>query len=192
MEPVGYKLIDIADGSVVETWGGNWGSCPAQPNPVVYPNGDIVYGLELNTETNGYKLVLWEVDPPSPTVDNVAFERNVRLAVGFYYDFSDARGVHHIGTTEADMVGWADVSTWANSQIALNKTDTVTIVTDTGPVSVSALDWMHILDAAGSFRQPIWAASFALENQNPIPQDYKDNKYWPPAPVNPNPPPPEV
>jgi hypothetical protein len=28
------------------------------------------------------------------------------------------------------------------------------------------------------FRQPIWAASFALETMNPIPSDYANNSYW--------------
>lgn len=186
---VGYKLVEIATGSVVETWGGIWGQTVSPPNPLSLPDGSQVCGAQNNDEFNGYRLDPWMMDAPPPSVNDVVVERAARLAIGFYYDFNDARGVHHIGTTDADMIGWSDVTSWANSQLALGKTDTVNIVTDTGPVAITALDWMKILDAAGAFRQPVWTASFLLENENPIPQDYRDNKYWPPAPVNPDPPP---
>lgn len=63
---VGYKLIKIEDNAVIEQWGGLWGQCPGIPNPVVLPNGDHVHAPSLDTDYQGYKLVMWEMDPPAP------------------------------------------------------------------------------------------------------------------------------
>lgn len=110
----------------------------------------------------------------------VVAERQRRLNLGFEFDFEDARGVHRIGTTPADQVGWNEVTTIA--QVILNGGDTTTeieIITDTGPVNVTAVEWQQILMAAGMARQPIWKASFALQEMDPIPADYTDDSYWP-------------
>lgn len=122
-----------------------------------------------------------EPDPPAPpTADDVIRERERRLAIGFDYDFGDARGMHRIGTTDADMRGWDEVTKVANAMLALgDQTSTIGIVTETGPTQVTALDWQHVLVAAGAFRQPIWAASFALQAMDPIPEDLAADHYWP-------------
>ena len=93
-------------------------------------------------------------------------ERERRLALGFDYDFGDVRGTHHIGTTPADMAGWDEVSKLASAAIALGSSATeIGIVTNTGPVVVTVLEWQMILVAAGQFRQPIWHRSFELSAQ---------------------------
>ena len=121
--------------------------------------------------------------PPAPkpiTSAQVVAERSRRLALGFDYDFADARGVHRIGTTPDDMRGWEEVSTWASSAIALGDgSSSLTVVTDTGAVTVTALEWQRILAAATAFRQPIWGASFTLQAMDPIPQDYASDTHWP-------------
>ena len=65
MEQVGYKLVDEA-GVVIETWGGLWGQCPGIPNPITCPNGDIVYGPQVDVYYGGVKLVPWMMDQPVP------------------------------------------------------------------------------------------------------------------------------
>lgn len=121
--------------------------------------------------------------PPAPkpiAPAQVITERSRRLALGFDYDFADTRGVHRIGTTPGDMAGWEEVSAWATSAIALgNSSATLQILTDTGPVTVTALEWQSILAAATAFRQPIWGASFVLQAMEPIPQDYASDQHWP-------------
>ena len=65
-EQVGYQLIDT-DNKIIQQWGGIWNQCPAVPNPIICPNGDIVYAPEINTDYNGVKLVPWMMDsPPIP------------------------------------------------------------------------------------------------------------------------------
>lgn len=115
-----------------------------------------------------------------PTTANVIAERERRLAAGFDFDFADVRGVHRMGTTPADMLGWDEVTKLASAMLVLDDSvSTITIVTDTGPTAVTALEWQAVLVAAGAFRQPIWQASFILQNLNPIPGDYADDSYWP-------------
>jgi hypothetical protein len=109
----------------------------------------------------------------------VVVERARRLALGFDYDFGDGRGVHRIGQTAADLAGWSEVTTAAQTAINLGSTTPIGIVTDTGPVEVTPLEWQAILAAATAYRQPIWAASFALQAMSPIPADFADDSYWP-------------
>lgn len=120
-----------------------------------------------------------------PCEDDVILARERRLTSGFSFTFPDARGIHRIGTTESDMAGWREVTDIANARIATNDATPIAIATDTGMAEVTPLEWMDIIKAAAAFRQPIWAASFALQAMNPIPSDYADGqKYWgDPAPV---------
>jgi hypothetical protein len=116
----------------------------------------------------------------STMTDKVIKERERRLSLGFDYDFGDSRGVHRIGTTEADMKGWDEVTKAATCLTSLGMgAQTFNIVTDTGPVVVSAIEWLQIIVAATVNRQPIWAASFMLQATNPVPTDFDDDSRWP-------------
>ena len=115
--------------------------------------------------------------PPPPSPEDVVAERTRRLGLGFDHDFGDARGVHRIGTSPADMEGWREVSDFATALIAAGDTTTeIGIVTETGPVMVTAPEWQAVLLAAAAFRQPLWQASFALQAMDPIPADYATNE----------------
>lgn len=117
----------------------------------------------------------------APNVYSVQTERARRLALGFNYDFGDSRGVHRIGTSDADMVGWDDVTKLAAAMLAAGQAAPINIVTNTGPATVTPQEWQLILLAAGAYRQPIWAASFALQAMVPIPADYPADSRWPAA-----------
>lgn len=110
--------------------------------------------------------------------DEVVTERERRLSLGFDYDFGDDRGVHRIGTSQQDMKGWDEVSKAANAMLALDDQSTITIATETGSVQITAIEWQHILLAATAFRQPIWQASFALQEMSPMPEDVTSNELW--------------
>jgi hypothetical protein len=116
--------------------------------------------------------------PEQPvTVIDIMHERSRRLALGFDYNFGDVRGVHHIGTSPADMVGWGEVSTYAGALLDMGDvTTTIDIVTDTGPCQVTAPEWRAIEVAAAAFRQPIWACSFVLSQS--LPTDYMSDAHW--------------
>lgn len=106
-------------------------------------------------------------------------ERARRLQIGFNYDFGDARGVHEIGTTDADWVGWNEVINLANALIDSGSgSTTIDVVTNTGPVTVTALEWQAIMLAGAGSRQTIWAKSFALQAMDPIPEDYNADNHW--------------
>lgn len=112
--------------------------------------------------------------------EDVYIERDRRLASGFLYDFKDIRGVHLIGTTEEDMKGWInEVTPAANAMIASDMPNSFIVIdTNTGMVRVTAIEWQKVLLAAFSFRQPIYFKSFVLASMNPIPLDYKEDKWW--------------
>jgi len=110
--------------------------------------------------------------------NGIISERRRRLAAGFDYDFGDSRGTHIIGTYEKDMIGWDEVTKWAAAKLALGQTAaTIDIMTETAPATVTPGEWYAIMDAASTFRQPIWAASFLL--QMTLPDDYTNDQYWP-------------
>lgn len=119
--------------------------------------------------------------PPAATVDDVAAERDRRLSSGLRYDFGDERGIHQLGTTDADMRRWMDeVNPLAQACINIGQPEaTIGISTNTGPATITAMEWQHILIAAGQHRQPLYAASFALQAMDPIPADYADDQHWP-------------
>lgn len=126
---------------------------------------------------HGHELDPDYVPPPQPA--EVHHERDRRLAEGFDYDFADARGVHRLATSDADMRGWREVTDIAQARLALADATPIVIATETGVVAVTPAEWMAVLEAAAAFRQPIWHASFALQAMDPIPADYATNAaYW--------------
>lgn len=173
-----YRLRNTETNDIVKTWGG------VPRRAVDVPGLGRVHCISEGWTGGGYVFEHVEdppaPPPPPPTVEQVAAERDRRLAMGFDYDFGDQRGVHRIGTTPADMVGWDEVSKYAGALIDIgDTTTTIAILTDTGPCLVTAPEWRAIEIAAAGFRQPLWAASFALQAQNPIPGDYNDDTHWP-------------
>lgn len=205
MEKIGYSLVRLSDGAVLA----NADYLPVRiaVDGVGVADFDAAGQVIPDSETPTHKLVeRWAPGPttprdelvsetadfdgtrvnvtrewstPAPTVDDVVAERTRRLALGFDYDFGDVRGVHHIGTTEADMKGWDEVAKGSAAFIALGSpSQQISIVTNTGPATLTALEFQSILAAATVARQPLWAASFVLQTMDPIPADYADNSYW--------------
>jgi len=69
---------------------------------------DMANGIEVPVPPQD-GLQLWDGDkwlPAAPTPDMLTEEVNRRLSLGFDYDLGDGRGVHHFGTTDADMKRW--------------------------------------------------------------------------------------
>lgn len=68
---VGYRLLKIGTGEVVQSWGGTWGQCPGIPNPLTVDDGKggklQVCAPALGAPYAGYMLEEWKMDePPSP------------------------------------------------------------------------------------------------------------------------------
>lgn len=120
-------------------------------------------------------------EDPAPTGDDVAAERDRRLASGFVYDFADGRGIHLFGTTKSDLEGWQEVRILAALRRETGDATPIQVSTETGMVEISPNEWLSVDKAASDFRQPIWAASFALTLMDPIPSDFFEDKWWPAA-----------
>jgi hypothetical protein len=114
------------------------------------------------------------------TVDDLLIERDRRLALGFDYDFTDSRGIHHIGTAPGDMEKWVgEVTPIAQAYLNLGTPSAqIEIQTETGLVSVTALEWQSILAAAMNTRQPVYQGYFTLKTMDPIPVDFAADQYW--------------
>ena len=144
----------------------------AMPNLVAFQANQLAFLYDVKNST--------EILVRPAVESDVIAERLRRLAVGFSFDFGDARGVHHIATTPEDLQNWDEVTKLAAAYIASGTPDApIAIKTDTGVASVTAMEWQRVLIAAGDFRQPIFAASFALQAMTPIPSDYASAAYWP-------------
>lgn len=171
--PYRLKLND----EVVQVWS-------HVPSKINIPDVGTVHAIKPGWTSGGYLFEEYQNPAPTPqppSILDVIAERERRLSLGFDYDFKDARGVHHIGTTVEDMKGWDEVSTAASAMMMLGVRDdaVLAIVTDTGPVVVTPFEWQFILVAASKFRQPIWTGSFVLQAMRPIPDDYaKNDAYW--------------
>lgn len=169
-------VILVSDGIVTQVW--------RDTAIETIPTDGLVGSLHVTppeAAVCGMGYVGGQLVVPMPRVSesDVVRERTRRLALGFSYNFGDARGVHRIGMTAADMAGWDEVSVAAQAAINLGAPNApLNIVTDTGPVSVTAQEWQSILMAAAQARQPIWAASFALQAMQPIPSDFADDSWW--------------
>lgn len=124
-------------------------------------------------------LKAYELPGPLALPADVHAERDRRLAGGFDYDFDDERGVHRINTTLGDMVGWDEVTKFAQALINAGEGgQSISIATGTGLAQLTANEWQGVLIAAATFRQPIWGASFVLEAMPVIPLDFRDDAYW--------------
>lgn len=152
---------------------------PEQHMPPLFLTGvEVPLGpVDASEIWNGQE---WLAAAPKPEM--LTAELNSRLAAGFDYDFADQRGVHHFGTTDADMKRWMqEVTPLAQAAMAMGEPGRqIGIKTDTGPTFVTASEWWHVLDAAAEWRQPLYAAYFALKALPEIPADYAANPaYWP-------------
>ena len=193
MDQIGYSLVDNT-GTEITVWGDTFGQCQGLPTDIQLPSGDWVRGAGLGQHQEWFLVPRFgtygdndsvSYDGTTVTVTRrvpahlVVSERERRLALGFDYDFKDSRGVHRIGTTAADMIGWDEVTKSTQALLLLGlESQPMTIVTNTGAVTITALEWQRILIAATTFRQPIWAKSFELQAMNPIPADFASDAYW--------------
>jgi len=135
----------------------------------------------LNHQWIGGEWVYVEPEPTPVTASDVWAERDRRLAGGFDYDFGYVRGVHRINTTPADMIGWDEVTKFAQALINAGQgAQVITIATGSGMTQLTANEWQGVLIAAAAFRQPIWGASFVLEQMGEIPADFANDAYWTP------------
>ena len=153
-------------------------------NTIEAPEGFTLDGLDViphETGAIGDTYVDGVLTRPvvAVTADGVIAERTRRLALGFDYDFGDARGIHHFETSEEDMKGWDTVDKSANAFVAVGMPDQeINLATGSGAVTITAIEWSSIMVAATIWQQPIWQASFTLQAMDPIPQDYTDDKWW--------------
>ena len=130
MAQVGYKLIETATQTVIQSWGGVWGTCPAMPSEVRCSNGDIVCAPSLNVDYSGCMLVAWDMDEPAPSIPQQVPMWAVRTVLQNDNLFSQAQAAIDASTDNALKNVWeygnyADRNSKAIASLAvtLNLTD---------------------------------------------------------------------
>lgn len=116
MMKIGYKLISVADKSIIQSWGGTWGYCPDQPAMIICPNGAHVHCPALDTEYgtigeepgSGVMLIEWlmeEPPPPPPIVPEEISDRQFfqQLAIMQVITKSEALAAVKIGEIPAAL-----------------------------------------------------------------------------------------
>lgn len=181
---VGFQLIEEKTGKVVRQWGGNYGSCPDQPNPIILPNGDHLHGARLDTDYNGYKLIAWEMEAPPPDKENVNLERDLRIERGFPYmekqiqfrpeDRENVNGASSLAIIAIMNGAIAGDYLWHGGKEPFSW-----ITLDNSLLKLDAFETIGMGKAAAEWKSRHIFAARELKNQVPIPLDFTDNKYWP-------------
>jgi hypothetical protein len=188
MIPVGYKLVDIKTKEEVQTWGGSIGyPMDNVPNPIFLPNGDHLHGAQVGLEYNGYRLEVWEKEPPPLQAWQVDEERDQRIAAGFQFSektiqfrVSDRENINGAGTLAAlAMMAGAQPG---NYKWHGGEEDFAWITADNSLLRLDAFETVNLGKAAAAWKSAHIFAARKLKDQETIPEDYKDDKYWPQRP----------
>jgi hypothetical protein len=78
MQVIGYKLVRVSDGAVVQQWGGSFAGLVGKPGVLYLPSGEHVHCPEMDVEYFGYRLEQWQAVRPA-TVDDVKREAQRRI-----------------------------------------------------------------------------------------------------------------
>ena len=120
---VGYRLIEVATGAVVNSWGGTWGACPFFPNPLILPNGGShIHAGQAGVDYDGYRVDPWIYDDLpalkielSRRVDVDAETYRLRyitpgdgMQMVYAEKFAQAQGVLGLGEKAADALSKDD------------------------------------------------------------------------------------
>lgn len=185
--PVGFKLIEVKTGTEVRSWGGSFGFPMDIPNPIAMPNGDWLHAAQLDINYNGYKLVIWERELPEAQSWNVNEERDRRIEKGFpfmektiQFRATDRENINGAGTLAAlAIMGGAKPGDyrWHGGE-----EDFVWIAGDNSLLRLDAFQTVELGKAAASWKSKHIFAARYLKDQERIPEDYKDDKYWPELP----------
>jgi hypothetical protein len=179
-ELVGYRLLDASD-NVVQSWGGVWGQCPGIPNPIRLPNGDDVHAPELGVSYGGYTLAAWEMDPPPVTSEQIGAERERRIAMPLLVVLPglDPFAINMDEKSQRNIQGLASQG--------------VLLLMTSDPTTIQFLDYANEFQQLGGAQlvamgqqaaariQACYQAQWALMDLDPVPTDYADDAYWPPA-----------
>ncbi|MFC4624244.1 hypothetical protein ACFO1V_03210 [Daeguia caeni] len=169
------------------------GFYPSDVWPTGYPENAVEITEDQYTELLEYQgmrryidgeVVAYAPPPPPITPDDVDAERDRRIAGGFIFG-----GVFY-QTRPEDLENIAGASTAALAAIMNgaapgdyrwhgSDTDFVWIAADNSTHAMDAQTLFAFGQAAMAHKQAHIFAARALKDQDPIPADYTDDKYWP-------------
>lgn len=117
-----------------------------------------------------------------PTRENVAAERTRRLQEGFTRNFGGSAGIRTLDMRgPADETNWLGLKATADHYIANGAADTLLTLRDAGNETFhsSAETVSQALFEMAQWKSEVLERSWELQDMNPIPADFVDDKYWP-------------
>lgn len=111
---VGYRLLKIGTGEVVQSWGGVWGQCPGIPNPLIVDDGEggklQICAPALGVPYEGYFLEEWKMDEPTPPVPVEISDRQFfqQAAIAGFITEEEALAAVQTGAVPAAMQAIVD------------------------------------------------------------------------------------
>lgn len=152
---VGYKLIRIEDGSVMEQWGGIWGQCPAIPSALFLPDLIQVHGPELDKDYHGYMLVAWEMWDPRFYVDGKDIQKDHDTLVAEWIPIVNAQAYNLLLPSDWMVIRKQENGTEIPPDWAQYRTDVRTVAEQTKAALIAELDFDAFVVIASNIPWPV-------------------------------------
>lgn len=147
------------------------------------PNDDAPLAEAIRKMVEEQAIEIASYVPPAPTADDVSVERDNRTFPGPILVTSDAlpRAIPVDMRVQKDRDNLGNLTTGAIIAKASGKTGPYINFGDAdNAVTPLTADQVIILGTAGLiYGSAVWEASRALKKMDPIPPDFRDDKYWP-------------
>ena len=148
-------------------------------------DGDLLIVPDDATNRHRQMLAEWEAAgnvippyvPPAPTEVDINSERSRRILAG-----KDIGGIYVTGRDE-DQRNLTNLALAAQVRLAGGDTSTITVYRDGNNLDheLTPPQMLALWQAASTYVSDLYAASWALKAETPIPTDYADDQHWPAA-----------
>lgn len=152
---VGYKLIKIADGSVIEQWGGIWGQTPGIPTALFLPDLIQVYGPELNRDYYGYMLVPWEMWDPQFYVNGTDVPKDHETLVSEWLPMVNSQAYDLLLPSDWMVIRKQENGTEIPVEWAEYRTNVRTVADSTRAALEAETDFDAFVDIASNIPWPV-------------------------------------
>ncbi|PWE57669.1 hypothetical protein DEM27_00195 [Metarhizobium album] len=153
---------------------------PAPADPI--PPGKMATATTVERVDGVVKFVDMLADAPPPPTDDINAEHDRRAATGRVFAVAGYGDVALEGSAGTQMVLLALKDT-ARDMVAVGYSEPVLMFTDRDNIDrhLTPEQVIELVDAGKIYMQALHAAKRSLKAMDPIPADFADDQWWPPA-----------